>query len=130
MPKIFQLCWWRKVEYLEKTTNMSQVTDKLSQCIEYTSPWAGFELTTLVPIVATGTDCTGSCKSNYHTITTAPVLWRWSFSQHGSINGQSWLQSWYTSSWIYLCTFIYSINGHCEIDFHLWQDAHAITFFI
>jgi hypothetical protein len=27
----------------------------------------GFELTTLVVI---GTDCLGSCKSNYHTITT------------------------------------------------------------
>ena len=36
-------------------------------CIEYTSPWAGFELTTLVAI---GTDCTGNCKSNYHTIMT------------------------------------------------------------
>jgi hypothetical protein len=32
-----------------------------------TSPWAGFELTTLVEI---STDRTGSCKSNYHTITT------------------------------------------------------------
>jgi hypothetical protein len=31
------------------------------------SPWTGFELTTLVVI---DTDCTGSCKSNYHTITT------------------------------------------------------------
>jgi hypothetical protein len=30
-------------------------------------PWEGFELTTLVVI---GTDCTGNCKSNYHTITT------------------------------------------------------------
>ena len=41
-------------------------------CIEYTSPWTGFELTTLVVI---GTDCIGSCKSNYHTITatTAPI---------------------------------------------------------
>jgi hypothetical protein len=29
--------------------------------------WAGFELTALVVIV---TDCTGSCKSNYHTIPT------------------------------------------------------------
>jgi hypothetical protein len=29
--------------------------------------WAGFELTTLVVI---GTDCIGSYKSNYHTITT------------------------------------------------------------
>ena len=30
------------------------------------SPWVGFELSTLVMI---GTDCTGSCKYNYHTIT-------------------------------------------------------------
>ena len=30
-------------------------------CIEYTSPWTGFKLTTLVVI---GTDCIGSCKSN------------------------------------------------------------------
>ena len=36
-------------------------------CIEYTSPWAGFELTNLV---VTGTVSIGSCKSNYHTITT------------------------------------------------------------
>jgi len=28
-------------------------------CMEYTSPWTAFELTTLVVI---GTDCTGSCK--------------------------------------------------------------------
>ena len=44
-------------------------------CIENTSPWTGFELTTLV-VIAIGTDCTGSCKSNYHTIatTTTPVL--------------------------------------------------------
>jgi len=38
----------------------------------YISPWAGFEPKTSVVI---GTDCIGSCKSNYHTITptTAPV---------------------------------------------------------
>jgi hypothetical protein len=35
-------------------------------CIEYTSSWSGFELTTLV----IDSDCTGSCKSNYHTIAT------------------------------------------------------------
>jgi hypothetical protein len=37
----------------------------------YTSPWTGFKLTTSVVI---GTDCIGSCTSNYHTITatTAP----------------------------------------------------------
>ena len=31
--------------------------------------WAGFELTTLVVL---STNCIGSCKSNYYTITTAP----------------------------------------------------------
>jgi hypothetical protein len=48
-----------------------QVADKLNFitlcCIGYTSPLAGFELTTLVVIC---TDCTGSCKSNYHTTMT------------------------------------------------------------
>ena len=41
-------------------------------CIEYTLPWEGFELRTLVVI---GTDCTGICKSTYPVITTtmAPV---------------------------------------------------------
>ena len=39
----------------------------------YPSPWSRFELTTSVVI---GTDCIGSCKSNFHTITimTAPHL--------------------------------------------------------
>ena len=36
-------------------------------CIEDTSPWEGFELTTLL-VICTG--CTCSCKSNYHTVTT------------------------------------------------------------
>ena len=36
-------------------------------CIENISTWVGFELTTLVVI---GTDCTGSCISNNHTIAT------------------------------------------------------------
>ena len=45
----------------------------LSHIMLYTSPWAGFELRTSVVI---GTDCIGSCKSNYHTITatTAPGI--------------------------------------------------------
>ena len=40
------------------------LTNFITQCcIEYTSQYTGFELTTLVVI---GTDCTCSCKSNYH----------------------------------------------------------------
>ena len=43
-------------------------------CIEYNSSWTRFKLT----LVVIGTDCTGSCKSNYHTITTtiAPLFQR------------------------------------------------------
>ena len=54
----------------EKTTDLSQVAHKLYHML-YTSPWSRFKLTTLVVI---GTDCIGSCKSNYHmiTATTAP----------------------------------------------------------
>jgi hypothetical protein len=56
----------------KKTTDLLQVTDRLYHIKLYLA-WAEFELTMLVVI---GTDCTGSCKSNYHTITAtmAPSL--------------------------------------------------------
>ena len=58
--------WWRKLEYLEKTTDMPQITKKLDHKMLYQAHLAMSGIQTLVVI---GTDSIGSCKCNYHTTT-------------------------------------------------------------
>jgi hypothetical protein len=69
-----QFYWCRKPAYLEKTTDLPEVTDKMCNTRLYRGHLerAGFELTTLVVIV---TDCKDICISNYYTITTVPIYY-------------------------------------------------------
>ena len=53
---------WKPQTYRKLLTNFITLC-----CIEYTSPWTEFELTTLVVI---GTDCIDCGESNYHMIMT------------------------------------------------------------
>jgi len=57
-----------------KGTDLSQVTEKLYNIIQYRVHlrWVWLELVILVVV---GTVCIGSCKSNYHMITTTTDPW-------------------------------------------------------
>jgi hypothetical protein len=66
-----QFYWWRKSEYLGKTTDLLQVTDKLTVVTSTHCHERGLNSQLLVMICI---DCIGSCKSNYHTIKTTEAL--------------------------------------------------------
>jgi hypothetical protein len=70
------------------------LTNFITQCcIEYTSPWAGLEITRLKVI---GTDCTGSCKSSY-------------YIYHNDHDGTRTIH--YTKMWIWIILIIMVVSS-------------------
>ena len=95
---------WRSVLLVEETewpgetSDLSHVSDKLCHIMLYTSPWSRLELTISVVL---NTDCTGSCKSNYHSITaTTASLWFWMCTV---VNG---LLTWWVL-WVLMSIFLF-----------------------
>ena len=62
-----QFYWNMVLWYPDKITDLTLITDNfiIKCCIEYTSPWIGIKLTTLMVIV---TSCTDKYIFSYHAI--------------------------------------------------------------
>jgi len=102
----------RSVLLVEGTCRKS-LTNFFTYCsIEYHSLWVGLKLTTLVDI---GTDCTGSCKFNYHMTTTTTVP-RW-FEVRGGCS-----ICWY---WWYWCPLLFNLSFHKLLEYGCWY-SHVL----
>ena len=73
-----QFYWWRKPEYSEKTT------DLLHNVVIHLAP---IEIRTTSVVI--GTECIGSCKSNYHVVMTTTTLWNCFFAKHTALMSKS-----------------------------------------
>jgi hypothetical protein len=87
----------------------------------HTSPWSKFELTTSVMI---GTDCIGSCISNYHTIT-ATLAHKWTVVQRAStIKSHRRVLAKYKADIISIKSNLFSSWYSCNIPHSL---THSLT---
>jgi hypothetical protein len=104
-----QFYWWRKPEEQEKTTDLSQDTDKLY----HTSPWSRFELTISV---MTGTDCTGNLTT-IRSWPRRPLIVRFIFKYYNNHFERTWWRL-RTKSNINVC--------FCFIDFFLYKSYRVL----
>jgi hypothetical protein len=89
-------------------------------CIEYISPWEGFELIALIVI---DTDFICSCKSNHYTIpTTTTTMWYWICYYINSLCKMTYLHVMVTM-WYWIC---YYINSLCKMTYlHVMVTYHC-----
>ena len=110
---------WRSVLLAEETGGLRENyrpvashRQTLSPSILYTSPWSRFELTTSV---VTGTDCIGSCKSNYHTIMATTAQFNYvdiSIHANHTLNKYA-----FTKVWIICCSKKYTVGLWDQFEF-------------